>query len=83
MTGSGWPDTYGLWRGTPIWVELKVGKPNKSRLEPSQIEFALDCVEHEHAFFTCFGYRERAFFYAGLDFTAPVHPPWFSEAKLR
>lgn len=83
LVGSGWPDTYGLWRGKAIWLELKVGPPNKNRLEPGQIEFALDCERHSHPFFLCFGHRGRAFFFAGMDVDTIVHPPWFSERRLR
>lgn len=77
VTPEGMFDSWGVWRGTQIWMELKVGRPTIAALRPSQHDFLLDLLDHGQPAWTCFGYRGQPLFFKGLDFDTAVTPPFY------
>lgn len=80
---AGIADAIGLYDGATHWLELKLGKPGISKMEPEQISFATKCQRHGAPYWVCFGYRGEALFFRYLFFHQHVSPPFLRPRALR
>jgi hypothetical protein len=74
---EGMPDSFGLWMGRTIWLEHKVGKPDRNLLRPKQIEFGLECMQRGVPYWVCFGYRNDVMFFDSYVFMFPKWPKFW------
>lgn len=77
VTPDGLTDALGLWNQQTWWCELKIGKPSRRLLRPSQRQFGIECMRQGVPIYTCFGYRGEAVFCLDFNFQDRTTPPWY------
>lgn len=83
VTPEGMLDSWGLYKSSQIWMELKVGKPSISALRPSQHAFLIELLRHRQSAWTCFGYKGEVLFFAGVNFSDAKVPPFYRPDTAR
>jgi hypothetical protein len=75
---AGMPDAFTLWKGQTHWIELKLGKPSRSLMEPKQIEFGLECIKRGVSYRVCVGHQGRVLWYPDFSFTQVDTPKYYA-----